>query len=122
MPVRSCVCKELSIGWPSCAPTSAERPDVARALPLPHFYDTGTVTWSGLSGNDVATPGSCHFQDELLIARHGADIIRYPEKDDSNMAPFLQLAGTWRGGPVPGGPVPGGRVPGGRVPGGGVTA
>lgn len=56
--------------------------------------------WSGLSGNDVATPGSCHFQDGLFIARHGADIIRDPEKDDSTMAPFLHLAGTMPGGPV----------------------
>ena len=98
--MRSCGCKELSIGWASCATTSAERRAVARALPLAHFYDTGTVTWSGLSGNDVATPGSCHFQDGLFIARHGADIIRDPEKDDSTMAPFLHLAGTVPGGPV----------------------
>ena len=51
------------------------------------FDDTGTVTWSGLSGNDVATPGSCHFQDELLIARHGADIIRYRRRTTATWLP-----------------------------------
>jgi hypothetical protein len=94
------VCKELSIGWASCVTTSAEGRAVARALPPDHLYDTGTVRCSGRSGNDVAIPGSCHFQDGLFVARHGADIIRDPEKDDSTMALFLPLAGTVAGGPA----------------------
>ena len=52
------------------------------------------MRWGGLSRNDLATPGSCHFQDGLFTARRGDDIIRDPEKDDNIMVPFLHLAGT----------------------------